>query len=436
MTRRLQPGANPSNLTHTRYMGAYLATLAMPDAICFLHTGEGCKVKTSIHQIYHDWFREAHNSQIWTDTKEVELIQGGAERMKGFVKTWLVRRKPEAAFILTTSFVEMTGEDFTQAALEVDKEVVPLVRHIPASGFDGDLYDGYRSVIRAVVDATDWTAEPVAKKVNIIGHFFDRYEADRRADVKALRLLLEGIGVDVGGIFLSGEPVTDLLKAGDAAANIVLPYCWDDADWLEARTGRPSIRVGLPIGLQATTGFLHAVGQGASVHRSQVDRFVEDALGAVVPVIHMLTSRISEPDAVRTFALFADTPLAAGLTGALRDFGLQDVVVGLMDRSLGGEERFTEQLSGCDPTDLPAPELLLAPGRDAVFQAVEGSNPRPDLLLGSGVELIDALKLGIPSLEVGYPSYLKHGLVESPLFGFEGAVHLAQRVLNGLSGVF
>jgi len=458
----------PRTLSHTRFFGAFLATHAVEDAICFLHSGEGCKTKTQHHLVFHDWFRESHDRRIWTDITDVHLVKGSSGKLESMVRDWSARHSPGIILVLTPAFMEATGEDFPESVRRLEAELGLPVRLVSAAGYEGDLFDGYLDAQMRMLECVDWGRKPTGG-INIIGHFFDRYEADRVADVGAITQLAGALGAPVRSIFLSGGRFESLLGAWQATVNVVMPYAAANADAIARLTGRPSVVVDLPIGLIGTQAWLRKVGAALGVSDSGVQAHIDCELGPVVPVLDKLVSRLGEADAGRSCAIFADTPLAAALSGFLSDLQLPPGVVGLLDRSLGGESSFLAALDRLGPrgtevgaanegrsSDVcpersrrdfrgqsmrqkssdPVERLLVAPTRAEVVEAMSSLDRAPDILFGSSVELNDLRSLGRPGIEVGFPSFFRHGLAPLPMFGFNGALHLAQRILQALSAVY
>lgn len=424
----------PRNLSHTRLFGAYLAVHAIDDAICFLHGGEGCKTKTQLHLVFHDWFRESHNRRIWTDIKDADFIKGTAGRMESVVRTWIERRNPAIAFVLTASFIEVSGEDMAGAVEQIDQSVPCPVRYLSTAGFEGDLYSGYGDVVVETLRTMDWSVEPEGG-VNIVGHFFDRYERDRLADVAQLEQLCRGAGAPARAVFLSGRPLAMLGQAVKARANVVMPYLAHRADEIARITGRPTVVTDLPVGLHGSANWVRQVAGIAGADLGQAESYIEGELTRVVRPLDCLVARTGDADARRRFALFADVPLAAALAAFLCDLEMDAEIVGLLDRTLGGPEAFTSAFERLCPAAASLPHILTDPSRDAVIKTTAGLVPLPDLVLGTSVELLDLAHMGVPSLEVGFPSFARHGLYPIPTLGFDGACALGQRILDALSRV-
>jgi nitrogenase molybdenum-iron protein beta chain len=418
--------------SHTRLFGVHLATHAIPDAACFLHGGEGCKTKSQLHLVFNDWMHESHNRRIWTDIDDTGLIRGSALRLEQMIRTWVPRRKPAIAFVAAATFLELAGDDLDGAVKRAAAEVGCPVHRIVVSAFDGDLLDGYRQVIDRCLREVTWDRAPESG-INVVGHFFDRYEADREADLHELERLAGGLGLPVRSVFLSGSPFAQLQEAWRASVNVVLPDAAPLAAELSRLAGRPTVVTDLPVGLHGTARWLRSVGEAARIDSSRVEAFIDTEMARAVPRIHCLVERIGEVDARRTFALFSHSSLAAALCAWLTDMELVPAVVGLLDQ--GREEFFRQSLGRACPTEVPDFRLLASPSRREIRQTLAALPRTPDLLLGSSVEVTDLADLGIPSLEVGFPSFARHGLFPMPTVGFNGALALAQRVLDALSRV-
>ena len=55
---------------------------------------------------------------------------------------------------------------------------------------------------------------------------------------------------------------------------------------------------------------------------------------------------------------------------------------------------------------------------------------RPDLAVGDSFALSEGMTCGLPFMELGFPSYTHHCLLDEPYLGFSGARGLAARLLN------
>ena len=431
-----------------RLTGVSLGVHAIPDAFLLMHTGVGCKYKAASQIATHDWQVHPNRREGWTEVGDRALIKGSAGRIGPYARTWGQRRRPGFMAMVTASFLQMTGEDF---AAEVKRAAggldFPLVQ-IPAGGFEGDLYDGYARLLLEVVRQADFQPpEQRGGEVGVLGYFFDRYEADHTGNLQQIRFLLSGIGLKLGPVLLSGRPFGELMRIGRCGMLLQMPYARPVEAELENFCGPGVLPVDLPMGLAGTARWVRRVAATAKIDQSRVEEFIKTQESHARAQLAKLADRIRGLKA----AVFADTPMAAGLCSLLSELGLKPVLVGLRDRSLGGKQAFLQTLRQ-DGVELPdRSEILEDPAlRDVherlVESIVEGG---VQCVFGSSVELnlfsawtpdqvmrlVDRPEAsaggpGLFALEIGFPSTGYHLTHADPFMGFGGAVALAQRILQ------
>ena len=421
-------------LAHTGLFGAFLGCHAISDAIQVLHTGVGCKGKTQVHLVEHDLGREAHAKVGWTELTEAEWIQAPLVRLREAARELCRRRRPGGIVLTTSTAVEYTGVDLEAAAEAVEGEVGVPVLALPGVASSPDLYSGYSAVVRALLGRVDWSRPPAeGLEAALAGYFFHRYEHEQAANLAELRRLAEGLGVNLGPVLLSGEPMEALLAAHHASAVLGLPYLGLDDAALGRLTMRPAGVVGLPLGLRATTRWLQALGGPLGVEPERVRRLIEREEGRASSRLGLARRVLSG----RSLAIIADTPLVAGFMLLAQELGLTCPLVALLDRSLGGEEglrALLDQVGARIPVTtkvLVAPSLLELRDLGGPLEPRAGAAPfdlvvRPDLgLAGTGWA-------SIPTVEVGFPARRKHFVFPLPELGYAGAVALAGRLMDAL----
>ncbi|MFA6319084.1 MAG: nitrogenase component 1 [Elusimicrobiota bacterium] len=415
--------------------GVSVALHAIPDAFLVLHTGVGCKYKGANQLMLHDRARLAMHREGYTEISDAVFVKGSAARVGPYLRNWHGKRRPAYMALVTSTFIEMAGEDI---AGEVAKAAACLpcpVDYIRTLGFEGDLYEGYAAVLDRVLDRVPFSEQrPRPGRVSVAGFFFHRHEPDVAADSVELGRLLSSLGLEPGPCLLGGEPYARLMEAAESEALVCLPY-------LDAG-GRPprslpcrKVRAGLPMGINGTAAWLRRVGAELGVKPSRVSAAV--GRGRAGPAFAALTAKTRRSLKGRRSAVFADTPLAAGLAGFAAEVGLPPVLVGLRDESLGGKEAFLRLLrqSGTEPPkDL---EVLcnppLADARRSIAALCRDGSL--GLLFGSNYEAAEPGRAGlrIPVVETGFPCVGWHASEPSPSLGFAGAECLAERILAGLA---
>ncbi len=184
------------------------------------------------------------------------------------------------------------------------------------------------------------------------------------------------------------------------------------------------IRTGLPLGLSATSQWLRVVGQ-ATGREAAAEALIRDGLDRVVPRLAHPVARVL---AGKRAVVCAEPALADGLRCFLGDVGVEVASIVYRCRSRAGVE-------GRLPPDPDRPPVRHwdPSARSLAAVMAEAARDDPvDLLIGSSWEREAALRAGVPFLEIGFPSVHWRPLVPSPRLGFEGALHLTQRMLQAL----
>jgi nitrogenase molybdenum-iron protein alpha/beta subunit len=416
-----------------RLTGVSLACHAIPDAFLVLHTGVGCKYKGAAQIRLHDLARPSHHGEGYTEVTDAALIKGSSDRLGAYVRSWYQRRKPSFMAVTTSTFLEMTGESFAQAVARAAETVPCETAYVPCLGFDGDLYDGYADLTLAVWRRIPFRqTKPVRKRVAILGYPFDRYELDHAANLEQIRELLGAIGLELGPVLLSGRPFEELRQAASCGTLLALPYARRILPEARRLAGRPVVETELPVGIQGTIRWLRAAARAAGVPQAAADAAMRRQLGRLQPSLGVFRAFVRENFKDARLAVFADTPLAAGLAALARELGLEPALVGLRDASLGGRRAFAAAGS------CPGSEVLESPSLQAVRDGVGRAVRRSPLLavIGSTSELRELSldpELRARSgalLELGFPSVSYHALAPAPYYGIAGVLSLCHRLMN------
>lgn len=412
--------------------GVSVGVHAIPDAFLLMHTGVGCKYKAASQIANHDWQRHPNRREGWTEVGDQALIQGSAGRIGPYARSWAARRSPGVMIMVTSTFLELTGEDFGAAIRAARQDLDCPVLQIATPGFEGDLYAGCARLVTAVAGQVDWSPPKLRRdEVGLLGYFFDRYEGDHLGNLQQLRFLLDGLGLKLGPVLLSGRPFAELLRIGGAGHLLGLPHLAPAGEALAAACPRPIHPVDLPFGLAGTCAWLRAVAEATGADAHRLERFIAVQLKHARPELAKASDRFRG----LPVALFAETPLAAGLCCLLLEMGLRPELVGLRDASLGGRPAFERAVQRAG-LELPAGlEVLEHPSLLQIGRRLEDRwrAGGPGLVIGSAVErnLLDR-QGGRQSafIEIGFPSTHFHATRAEPVLGFGGAVAFAQRVIN------
>lgn len=417
---------------HTDLFGVFLGVHALPGSVLFLHTTVGCKFKTQMHLVDHDWFRESHNQRLWTGVDDARLIAGSGQRLLEFARTWYERRRPALAVVVTNAAVELSAFDVEAAVEELRRTLPCPVLLLKAPGYRGGLIRGYRRFMEAVWPLFSWDRPPRDDHVALAGYLFDRYERDHAANLQEIRRLLQAVDLRLSGVVFSGEPFEDLRMEVPLARTVgLLPL----ARGLVPPGERRVVEADLPLGLTGCAAFLRAIGDGAGVDRARVEAVIDREMTRAVPLMAQAARRLQG----MRVGVFLDTAMAAAVTAFLLDLGLEVPFVALTDGDDADEGRFQAMLSRLAPPGSPAPEVVLrGPSRnEAIQKFLEVAARRPvPIAVGSAVQRQVLNRHLTFVVELGFPATQRHALYPMPFLGFNGAVALTQRVLDAAYTTF
>jgi nitrogenase molybdenum-iron protein alpha/beta subunit len=426
--------------SYGRLTGVAIGAHAIRDGYLLMHVGVGCKNKVT-HLLTHDWQETCNLRQGWTEVGDRDLIVGATARVGPYLRSWAGRMDSGFVAVVSVTFLELAGEDIADEVKRIAAEMPMPVALIPALGFDGDEYDGYAAVCRAVIEEIPWSsvAAPNMRQVSLLGYLFDRYEGDHAGNLRQLTTLLKGIGLAMGPTVLGGTPMAELKKAAGSGVLIALPYLDPVTKKLRRfwkKQGRAPTRTDLPMGVAGTRQWLRDVGAAARVDQNRVEAYIRLRELRVAGPVQQLRSRWQG----RRVAVFAEAPLAAGLCGTLIELGLRPVLVGTRGTSLGGPDAVVETLARWGQTLPEDAELLTDPSLSRIRERVGALLAAGGLdgVLGSSTELNILTTLqptgdaqrGPWRLEIGFPCRDYHALMQLPFLGYGGVVTLAQRLLS------
>jgi nitrogenase molybdenum-iron protein alpha/beta subunit len=423
--------------------GVCLATHAVPDAFLLMHTGVGCKYKTSAQIANHDWGSHPNKREAWTQVAELQVIKGSSVRIGPFVRAWYERRRPTFMAVVSAYFIELTGEDFSDAVVAAEATVPCDLALIGTAAPNGGFFEGYAAVMYEIAQRQDWKAAPErAGTASLFGNFFTRYEPDDLANVVQLQKLCEVAGVKLGPVLFSGQPYTELSQASKCEYVLQLPYARPVARKLKRLIRkRETATLDLPMGRAGTRRFVREVAQLVGGPIDRVEAWIEAQERDLLTQVNKLTDHFRHT----SLAIFAETPFAAGLYSLLHELEIHVSFVGLRDPfgSLGGKLAFMETLERNGITDLGELEVVVNPSlrtvRDRSTALVREKKVR--CIIGSSHELNvqqghtgpNGLAERIIMIEAGFPSDRHHTTAPSPSLGYEGVAFWSQRILNAIS---
>ncbi|OGS00700.1 MAG: hypothetical protein A3G41_05675 [Elusimicrobia bacterium RIFCSPLOWO2_12_FULL_59_9] len=406
-------------------LGVYLALNAIRD-LYLLVDGPDCNLhKAEFIYGKHDW-----NSNL-LDPSGMHRVVFSNVTINDVGFDWqnhlrvMVKRiagVPECGAVMLTGmpFCSLTGLQYDRVPRETKDAVKPVIDLVPGS-LQGDWLDGYAEVLSALAGAVDLPprdAEP--HRVAVVGLMMDRTEEDHLGNVRELRRMLEALNLELVSVWPANEPYASLSRVAAAQTILSLPYGRKAARLLAQRTGARILELEVPFGLESTRRWLLQIAQffGRS---DQADRFIERELARTYSKLEWL---IPYAFLNREISFFVDPHLVHGMVELAEGLGMRirgAVATARQEHlgeSAGGSK---EDGSGIlfEPNALALQEILGNPG-----ELVIGNS----FVTGAG-----ELKGNPACVELGFPSWYSHALVDAPFLGFEGYLSFVNRMSNALS---
>jgi light-independent protochlorophyllide reductase subunit B len=229
-----------------------------------------------------------------------------------------------------------------------------------------------------------------------------------RDDVKAVRALLEQLGVEINVVAPWEAAPSDIARLGQADFNVVLypEIAGQAAQWLKRNLGQPTVS-SIPIGVGATRDFIIEVARLASLDATAVLEGETSRLpwySRSVDSTYLTGKRVF---------IFGDASHAiAAARVAREELGFSVVGLGTYSREFARDVREAAQLYGIEA--LITDDYLEVEAKVAELQ--------PELVLGTQMERHIAKRFGIPCAVISAPVHVQDFPARySPQMGFDGA---------------
>jgi len=442
--------------SHTPFFGVYLASHGIIDSMCMCHASVGCKVKTQYHLVDHDGIEDAHNRRRYSQFIDEDLIQGSTDQLEDEIRAWQARRNSQLVIIDGSTPISLQAQPMKPVIKRMEEVTGVDVVHVDTRNYDDDLYAGWAQTIGTLLRRQEWPDESDANadEVSVLGYPFDRYESDNTANVAEIRRLLWALGFKAKAIAFAGERYEDFQQVVDARSHILLPYAHSQAKVLR-KLKRTQLKTGLPMSLAGTKSWLTAVGEHLGVSEARVQAVISRETQRIKRSFELAHRKLRG----KKFAVFAEAPRAAGLIATMMEVGMVPVTVGVLHFSLGGRDAVQKALREHHGIELPGfvkwvedptPAQVIALGKAASSRPREGRKEANDLCsehegapdvvgfehadvaIGTTIEREHLAAANVPWVEFGFPSENHHCLFPSPWLGFNGALHVLQRVMEAL----
>lgn len=393
------------------FCGSRVVLYPISDAVHLVHGPIGCAAYTWDIRGALSSGPQLHRLSFSTDLREMDVVFGGAAKLKRALLELIAQHKPKAAFIYSTCIVGLIGDDVGAVARAVEKETGIPVIPVESEGFKGTKKDGYKAACDALgrlVGTGEIRAgggiSPLS--INILGDF------NIAGEVWIIKDYFRRMGVEVVASITGDGRVDDIRRAHGAALNVV--QCSGSmmhlAKSMEEKYGTPHIRVSY-FGIEDMSASLYNVAQffkdPGLLARTQA--LVREEVAAVYPRLREYRRELEGKKA----AIYVGGAFKCfSLVKALRMLGMQTVLVG----SQTGNKADYEQLQQlCDPG------TVIVDDTNPLELAKFMKDKDVDLLIGGVKERPIAYKMG-----VGFCDH-NHERKEA-LAGFSGMLNFAREV--------
>ncbi|MFH2204900.1 MAG: nitrogenase component 1 [Elusimicrobiota bacterium] len=415
-------------LNYPSMMGAYLAINGIPDAYILID-GPDCALYKS-HFIHgrHDLNStlldiNGNHRVCFTNICAQSVTKDHNDVILRKVHAIEMLENSRAVFLTALPGCSLTGIDYDHlmrgAGTFMQKEAIS----IPPTSLVGDWLDGFAIAMRTLVRHMPLPGiDPKPENVAIVGYMMDRNEGDHRGNLKELRRMIEALGLKLVSTWFSCQPYDELARGVQTAGTILsFPHGREAAAELAKKTGAQLVVCDLPFGLQATERWIRQLAAATGREKAAKKLITEERrrilsrLEWIAPYIflHKEATFIGDPYHMEGFM---ETCEDLGMT-------VRDCFLTSRDRPV------SERATGMADTILFEPDIY---------------HPDVNRFLGDPTELVVTTTNDVSRIfrwhtiekfcivELGFPSYFHHALVDEPYLGFEGFLNFAGRMANAL----
>ena len=403
--------------------GAFLALNAIPDAYAVIDSPH-CEMERAYKiGIWSDRFSNlaghgayAHDRRVYpADWESIGEIRGTEEELRRALETVASRHPGKRIFLLRSFLSMMIFTDLQGLSNEISEKTGSPISIVHQSTLDDDWVDGYRRVNECLIELI--VQDQGADTPLVSGFSLLRNEADEIGNVAEIMRLWNALDLPQPRWLFDGKnPSLDPVSKN--AVRIIFPF---DFEYDGEEDNENFLKSDFPIGVEATTEFLEALARRFD-RMDLAEKFIDSEKQRIRPLL--------QPSVHRSLAgkgaiVVGDPWRARGLWRALRELGL-DVPLVVSTRKAGAVFPKKEEL------EARGTEVWVDPDFNELRDYLGQSVPigLVDFFVGSGTFRDIAKEFSLAYLESGFPCYTQHFITPSPIMGFEGILHLAQRLDN------
>lgn len=411
-------------LSYPYTLGVYAAVNAVPDALIGVD-GRSCSVPKA-RQLHgnHDWASTLLSSDgqhriLHTNVERREVWRDRREAIRSMLLEGLAR-PGVAVMLLGAQRMASIGEPpYAELVDELQGTAGKCLALLPTRS-DGDWMTGYADALAALALRLPLdTGGGPRGGVALCGYLMDRNEGDHHGNLRELERLLGGLGAQAVSVWLDGRPTPTLGAVGRASLIVSLPYGREAARILAERTGAALLETDLPMGLDGTTRWLRRVAGALGVNAGVTDAFIDHELGAAAP---RLESAVPLVFLRRALGFVGDPHLMRAFIGMAHELGARVPL-----RAIWAADEPAHDDLRHDTLDDP---VVIVDPREGEIGERFGPRFGPagvELVVGNSRALHD-VPPEVAVVELGFPSFDSHALLERPFLGYRGCLCLVERI--------
>jgi nitrogenase molybdenum-iron protein alpha/beta subunit len=368
-----------------------------------VHGPRGCAAS-----LLQTTFNEAGAGGRWvvTNLSQRETIMGADTKLRAVVAAFHQRHRIKAIVVVATPTVAINNDDIQSVIEELSDELGTIIVPVFTSGFTSKAgvhgHDvALHSLVKRLLRNRPESRGDGINLLSVADSEEDRAEAER---------LVSALGLEVQTL-PRGATLESLVRAGEAKLSV--PLNFDTTSYLgeaiESITGVPFLRAPRPIGLPATKRWLARIGEatGKETQAQELHALEAAALGSVLEASPLRGKRVY---------VSLEPATALGVLELAQELGGE--IAGLSVTHL--DRAHVEALREFQNN---APALSIHVGHEQGFEELNLiRRSKPDLYIGSGAQLVQVARTGIPSVHLG----------RIPIVGYQGVRAFARALSNAL----
>lgn len=418
--------------------GALSTISCLPGVIPIIHTTLGCGGNLANSVAFGSgYFGGGYCSGAQAPSSgvtETEIVFGGTDRLHEQIRNTLELIDGKLYIVATGCMTEMIGDDAESVANEFLDEGHPVIA-VSTPSFKGDSYHGYEIVLDSIFNRyLPKSEDRNPRLVNIFG-LVPGYDPFFRGDLEEIERLLTSLGLEVNTFFTPSQTFENITSAPSASLNIVLSRVWGItlAEKFEQRHGTPYIISDLPIGPEATDGFLRRIADWFGLD-------AEPVIDRENRIFYGYFERAADAFCDQDLKFYAITVTNSNYAIPLARFATRELGWVVVDSFV--TDKLTDEQKAALSGDYPMQFLT---GVQEIARAINKNHPnsrgqryfddiRPLYIIGSSLEKRTANARGAMHLSVSFPVYDRL-ITDRGYAGYRGGLHLFEDLTGKVMSV-